>query len=103
MEKERQIDSIMESLKGMHRAEPSPFFADKINARIQHGNFESRFATESGGFWRWGIAFLMSALLMLNILFLVQAKLNEKRFDNQLVSFADEALYHINQQIIYRY
>lgn len=99
----KQIESIMESLKGMQRAEPSPFFIDKINARIQHGNFESRFAAESGGFWRWGIAVVMSALLMLNILFLVQTKISEKRSVNQMATASEEAVYQINQQIIYRY
>jgi len=49
MDKEKQLERVMESFKGMQRAEPSPFFADRLSARIQHGNFESRFASESGG------------------------------------------------------
>ncbi len=103
MNKEKQIDNIMKSLQGMHRAEPSPFFNEKINARIQHGNFESRFVAESGGFWRWGLAVVMSALIMMNILFLIQAKQSEKKSMNQMAEVSEEVVYNLNQQLIYQY
>lgn len=103
MDKEKQIDEILESLHGMHRAEPSPFFADRLSARIQHGNFENRFASESGGFWRWGVAVVISSLILLNTLWFVQTTKAEKNAESQMAQSGTEADININQQILYRY
>lgn len=103
MDKEKQIERVMESLKGMNRAEPSPFFAERLSARIQHGNFESLLASESGGFWRWGVAVLMSSLILLNILWFAHTMKAEKKAESQMTQSVTEADININQQIIYRY
>lgn len=103
MDKEKQLERVMESFKGMQRAEPSPFFADRLSARIQHGNFESRFASEYGGFWRWGVAVVMSSLILLNMLWFAQTMKAEKNAESQMVQSNTEADININQQILYRY
>ena len=103
MDKEKQIDEILESLHGMQRAEPSPFFAERLSARIQHGNFESRLASESGGFWRWGVAVAISSLILLNILWFAQTMKAEKNAESQVAQSGTEAEININQQILYQY
>jgi hypothetical protein len=103
MEKEKQIDGILNSLHGMQRAEPSPFFAERLSARIQHGKFESRFASESGGFWRWGVAVVISSLILLNMLWFAKTTKAEKNAESQMAQSGPEADININQQILYRY
>lgn len=103
MDKEKQLERVMESFKGMQRAEPSPFFADRLSARIQHGNFESRFASESGGFWRWGVAVVMSFLILLNMMWFAQNMKAEKNAESQMAQSNTEADININQQILYQY
>jgi hypothetical protein len=103
MDKEKQLERVLESFKGMQRAEPSPFFAERLSARIQHGNFESRFAFESGGFWRWGVAVVISSLILLNMLWFAQTTKSENNAQSQMAQSFTEADININQQILYRY
>lgn len=67
MNKENWISEVIESTKGMRKAEPSPFLFEQITKRIQKG----KEVVEADPFLKWGLAAFVLIILSLNVISIV--------------------------------
>jgi hypothetical protein len=74
MEKENSINDVLESTKGMRKAEPSPFLFEQITARIDKGQYTS---VKADPFLKWGLTSLVLIMLSLNLISITKTKNTE--------------------------
>jgi hypothetical protein len=91
MEKEDFIKIILESSKGIEKAEPPPFLFEKIRSRI---NSEAKISSNN-----WVFAAAASVLLVLNV-FCMSTKSSG---DGQVQPVSDDEGYELVQQVTYNY
>jgi hypothetical protein len=75
MEQENRINEILESAKGMQKAEPSPFLFEKIAARIE----KEKVKPVKISFTRWAFAVGTAAVIVINVLCISLASKNSSR------------------------
>jgi hypothetical protein len=91
MEKEDFIKGILESSKGIEKAEPPPFLFEKIRSRI---NSDTKISSNN-----WVFAAAASVLLILNIFCM---SINSTG-DEQVQAVNDDEGYELVHQITYNY
>lgn len=74
MEKDNWIDDVLNSTKGMHRAEPSPFIFEQISSKINR-KAKPVYSSEANPMIRWAIAMLVSVIISVNMISLVKSNL----------------------------
>jgi hypothetical protein len=96
MEKENWINEVLESTRGMQKAEPSPFLFDQITARINKGRYGS---VSVDPFLKWGLTTFVLIILSLNIFSIV--KINKELVSNQTNQVVTDP--YFNNAVIYNY
>jgi hypothetical protein len=87
MKQEKWIDEILESTKGMHKAEPSPFLFEQVIAKVRSGNFKKEHSVHENSTLRWFLAGFVSLIIMCNVLSLVKTNfVKEKNSDEKTAS-----------------
>jgi hypothetical protein len=97
MNKENWINEVLESTKGIQKAEPSPFLFEQINARIQKG----KEVMEANPFLKWGLTTIVLIILSLNILSIT--KNNRDSTNIKEVATESNADNYFNNTVIYSY
>jgi hypothetical protein len=96
MDKENWINEVLESTRGMRKAEPSPFLFDQISARIQKG----KKVVEGNPFLKWGLTSVVLIIMSLNILFIADKSDTKTTTEVVVESDADN---YFNNTITYNY
>jgi hypothetical protein len=97
MKKRDQIDLLLDSVKNIQKAEPSPFLFEKIKTAIDSGNLSSKYSTESNPIVVWFWAFSISLVITLNIIFI------SKQENNQTISHKPEPISLVSSEFNYTY
>jgi hypothetical protein len=99
MEKDKWINDILESTKGMHRAEPSPFIFEQITAKI---NNKARpvYSSDANVFVRWSLAVLVSVIISVNLISIVKSNVKDQNAAENTVT---ETVLNLNNATIYSY
>lgn len=92
MEKEKWIEEVFESTKGLQRQEPSPFLFEKVLSKIEtekgfHGSVLPGF--------KWALGVCMILIIAINVVSLGRA--------NQKNSQEKEQVSEFNNSIVYNY
>jgi hypothetical protein len=83
MEQENRINEILESTKGMQKAEPDPFLFEKIAARIE----KEKVRPVKVPFIRWAFAVGTATAIVINVLCIsLASKSNSDRPQNTAVT-----------------
>ena len=64
MGQEKWINEVLESTKGMQKAEPSPFLFEQITSKIKLG----KQPVQINSTIKWGLAVSMSVIIILNVI-----------------------------------
>lgn len=99
MEKDKWINDIIDSTKGMQRAEPSPFVFEQITAKLNN-KVKPVYSSESNSAVRWGLAFLVSVIISVNMISLIKGNMKSKTSIDTNVS---ESVNELNNATIYSY
>ena len=84
MDQEKWINEVLESTKTMHRAEPSPFLFEQVIAKVRSGTHQMEHSAQGSSMLRWGLAVVVSAIIMLNLGFIVKSNLSKSSETNEL-------------------
>jgi len=98
MERNKKTEEVFESIKGMHRAEPSPFIFEQVTEKILKGNTKPSFYGSS--FLRWGLAVFVSVMISLNIISLLNERTFASEISSEKATFADS---YFNNETAYTY
>lgn len=77
MDINNQINETLESIKGIHKAEPSPFLFDQVINKINRGVQPSAYSYNGNQLLRWALAISVSVIISINIMAVVS--LNYKK------------------------
>lgn len=99
MEKDKWINDIIDSTKGMQRAEPSPFVFEQITAKLSN-KVKPIYSSESNSAVRWGLAFLVSAIILVNMISLIKVNVRSK---STVESSMSESVNELDNATIYSY
>lgn len=99
MEKDKWINEILNSTKGMQRAEPSPFIFEQITAKI---NSKARpvYSSELNSSVRWGLAVLVSVIISINLITIVKSNVQTKNVNE---NSGTETILSLNNATVYNY
>lgn len=75
MKQENWINDVLESTKGMHKAEPSPFLFEQVTSKIKSGNAKSVYSSHGNNTVRWGLAVLVSVIISVNVISIVKSNI----------------------------
>lgn len=67
----QQVNETLESLKGMHKAEPSPFLFDQVINKVNRGVKPSAYSYNGNQLLRWVLAISVSTIISINIIAVV--------------------------------
>ncbi len=98
MQREDWISEVLESTKGMQRAEPSPFLFEQITAKLANGTANSGFY--GSPFLRWGLVVFVSVLVSINIIALLRVRSPSNEVISERSTSSDS---YFNNQTIYTY
>lgn len=99
MEKDNWIDDVLNSTKGMHRAEPSPFIFEQITAKINK-KAKPIYSSEANPMMRWALAIVVSVIISVNMLSLVKSNV---KTTTAKVTGNVETTNELNNATIYTY
>lgn len=97
MEQENRINEVLESTKGMQRAEPNPFLFEQIAARIE----KEKVKPVKVPFIRWAIAISSAAVIVINVLCISLASKNNP--EQQQASVVSEIAKEMGYRSNYNY
>ena len=100
MNQEKWINEVLDSTKSMHKAEPSPFLFEQVIAKVRSGNHQMEHSAQGSSALRWGLAVFVSAIIMVNLVFIVKSNFS-KATENVQASF--EKASDLDNATIYTY
>lgn len=90
MDINNHINETFESLKGMHKAEPSPFLFDQVINKINRGVKPSAYSYNGNQFLRWALAISVSTIISINIIAVVSINYKKVSVASAEVSVKNE-------------
>lgn len=100
MKQENWINEILESTKGMHKAEPSPFLFEQVTSKIKSGKTGMVYSSNGNNTVRWGLAVLVSVIISVNVISIVKSNLKTNSTNE---SSAIQSTNELNNATIYSY
>lgn len=100
MKQENWINEVLESTKGMHKAEPSPFLFEQVTSKIKSGKTGMVYSSYGSNTVRWGLAVLVSVIISVNVISLVKSNV---KTNATIDTFTIEPTNELNNATIYSY